>query len=79
MVVDGMRRERERERGRKKTEVNITTRPRIFANFGDISALVRPTSAIKRENRDKREEIRAISCRRSFFFLLLGRRRRECI
>jgi hypothetical protein len=54
--------EREREREQKK-EVNIMVRPRIFANFGYISALVRPTNArifirsseIRRESRNKRE------------------------
>jgi len=39
-------REEEGERAReRKKEVNIMARPRIFANFGDISALVRPTNA----------------------------------
>lgn len=36
---------REREREKKEDDVNIMARPRIFANFGDISALVRPTNA----------------------------------
>lgn len=41
----GERDEREREREKKEDDVNIMARPRIFANFGDISALVRPTNA----------------------------------
>ena len=45
VVVDGMKREREKKkREKREREVNITARPRIFANFGDIPALDRPTN-----------------------------------
>lgn len=78
------KREEERERKRERSEYygsseNIYQFWR-YTRFGSANQCkkVAIISAIKREKQAKREEIRAISSRRSFF-LLLGRPRRECI
>lgn len=67
-------REEEREREREERSEYYSSSENIcqswrYTRFGSANQRENfgITSAIKRENRDKREEIRSISCLRSFF------------
>lgn len=74
VVVDGMREEREREEEREKKRSEYYGSSENICQFRRYTRFrsanqrkkIAITSAIKREKQAKREEIRAISSRRSF-------------